>query len=103
MAHLSIASTTARSLVTHMEALCEDLASLGRGLASMARFEEGGAVKLGQYTAGGQAASQRAADLQQTGTTAVHAHSIMKTFALRTAASLVFLHDYHVRACVSGA
>lgn len=45
----------------------------------------------------GHSAQQRAADLQHVGTASMHAHNVMKTFALRTAASLVFLHDYHVR------
>jgi len=52
MAHLSIASTTARSLVGDMESLCEHTGALGKSLAAMARFEESSTVKLGQYTPG---------------------------------------------------
>jgi hypothetical protein len=50
LAHLNIAATTARSLVTHMEALCEDFGALGRNLGTMARFEEASSQKFGQYT-----------------------------------------------------
>lgn len=67
-----------RSLVTHMEALCEDYGELGRALSHFARFEESMAARQGQYTTAGSTAVQRGGDLQKLGYGALRQHSLSK-------------------------
>eukprot|EP00878_Enallax_costatus_P013411 GHUV01014023.1.p2 GENE.GHUV01014023.1~~GHUV01014023.1.p2 ORF type:complete len:189 (+),score=78.40 GHUV01014023.1:257-823(+) len=62
----------------------------------MARYEEQLAQRQGQYTASGSSSTQRAADLQLTGYAALRQQAVEKQFALRSGASLVFLHDWWV-------
>lgn len=76
--HLNSCVTVVRSLVQHMEALCEDFGDLGRALSIFARFEEGMAARQGQYTTAGSTAVQRGADLQQLGYGALRQHSLSK-------------------------
>jgi hypothetical protein len=76
--HLSGCVSVVRSLVTHMEALCEDYGELGRALSHFARFEESMAARQGQYTTAGSTAVQRGGDLQKLGYGALRQHSLSK-------------------------
>jgi hypothetical protein len=76
--HLSSCVAVVRSLVGHMESLCEDYGDLGRALSVLARFEEAMAARQGQYTPAGSTAVQRGADLQKLGYGALRQHSLSK-------------------------
>lgn len=93
-AQLGAACGVARTLVQHMEQLCEDYADMGRSFSVMARFEEHLGAKSGQYTDAGQCAATRTADLQKMGYCNLRQHSLWKQFTMKTAASLVYMHDY---------
>ncbi|WIA29266.1 hypothetical protein OEZ86_011774 [Tetradesmus obliquus] len=94
--HLSAAVTVAQSLVSHTSAAAEDFHDIGRSFTLMARYEEKIAQCVGQYTPNGSSAVQRAADLQAAGYASLRQHAVDKQYVLRTAAALVFLHDYWV-------
>ncbi|WIA09189.1 hypothetical protein OEZ85_008600 [Tetradesmus obliquus] len=94
--HLSSAVTVAQSLVSHTSAAAEDFHDIGRSFTLMARYEEKIAQCVGQYTPNGSSAVQRAADLQAAGYASLRQHAVDKQYVLRTAAALVFLHDYWV-------
>lgn len=93
---LELAVESARSLCAHQEALCGDVRELGRTFAMLSRFEEAVQAKVGQYTPQGSSAANRATDLNKMAYGAVKQHGVWKTLSIKTAASLVTLHDYFV-------
>uniref|UniRef100_A0A7S0RGS5 PX domain-containing protein n=1 Tax=Chlamydomonas leiostraca TaxID=1034604 RepID=A0A7S0RGS5_9CHLO len=93
---LELAVDAARSLCGHMEGVCGDVRELGRTLAMLSRFEEAVQAKVGQYTEQGASAASRATDLNKVAYGTAKQHTVWKTLSLKTAASLVTLHDYYV-------
>jgi hypothetical protein len=71
-----------------MECVCEDFGSLARSFSSMARFDEGAAQRLGQYTQAGQCSASRAADLQTIGYASMRHHNLWKQVGFRDSGSL---------------
>ncbi|KAL6758155.1 hypothetical protein V8C86DRAFT_3025658 [Haematococcus lacustris] len=93
---LELCSESARSLCNHMEGLSSDMRELGRNWAMLSRFEEAVQAKVGQYTAQGVSAGNRAADLNKAAFGSVKQHSVWRQLSVKTAASLVTLHDYYM-------
>lgn len=93
---LELAVESARALCAHQEALCGDVKELGRTFAMLSRFEEAIQAKVGQYTPQGVSAANRATDLNTLAYGSVKQHGVWKTLSIKTAASLVTLHDYLV-------
>lgn len=91
---LQVACDQARSMVQHIEALCEDYAELGRTFNVMTRCEEHAALQTGQYTEDGQNCTKRAADMQQLSYSNLRYYNLLKHHSVKTAASLVTMHDY---------
>lgn len=91
---LSASSEVARSLCGRYEDISSELSKLGRDFSTLARFDENMMTKVGQYTEAGVSAGNRANDLQKVAFSNNKQHATWKTMSLRTAASLVTLHDY---------
>ncbi|GFH21458.1 subunit of retromer complex [Haematococcus lacustris] len=71
-----------------MEGLSSDMRELGRNWAMLSRFEEAVQAKVGQYTAQGVSAGNRAADLNKAAFGSVKQHSVWRQLSVKTAASL---------------
>ncbi|KAG2440841.1 hypothetical protein HXX76_003696 [Chlamydomonas incerta] len=93
---LQLCCESARVMCGHMEALAADMYELGRNMGMLSKWEETLRAHSGTYTEAGYSASKRAADCKQLSYATARQHTIWKSASVKTAASLVALHDYYI-------
>ncbi|GLC72447.1 hypothetical protein PLESTF_001248700 [Pleodorina starrii] len=93
---LQLACEAARVMCSHMDSLGSDLYELGRNMGMLSKWEETLRAHSGSYTEAGFSASKRAADCKQLSYASARQHTLWKTASVKTAASLVALHDYYI-------
>ncbi|KAG2497818.1 hypothetical protein HYH03_004088 [Edaphochlamys debaryana] len=93
---LQLSCESARIMCSHMESLAGDLYELGRNMGMLSKWEETLRAHSGTYTEAGYSASKRAADCKQLSYASAKQNSVWKAAAVKTAASLVSLHDYYI-------
>ncbi|GIL92817.1 hypothetical protein Vretimale_19222 [Volvox reticuliferus] len=93
---LQLCCESARVMCSHMDSLGSDLYELGRNMGMLSKWEETLRANVGSYTEAGFSASKRAADCKQLSFASVRQHNLWKTASVKTAASLVALHDYYI-------
>ncbi|KAG2425916.1 hypothetical protein HYH02_014915 [Chlamydomonas schloesseri] len=93
---LQLCCESARVMCGHMEALAADMYELGRNMGMLSKWEETLRAHSGTYTEAGYSASKRAADCKQLSYATARQHTMWKSASVKTAASLVALHDYYI-------
>ncbi|KXZ56206.1 hypothetical protein GPECTOR_1g179 [Gonium pectorale] len=93
---LQLCCESARVMCGHMEHLASDMYELGRNMGMLSKWEETLRAHSGTYTEAGYSASKRAADCKQLSYASARQHTVWKTASVKTAASLVALHDYSI-------
>ncbi|EFJ43031.1 hypothetical protein VOLCADRAFT_96778 [Volvox carteri f. nagariensis] len=93
---LQLCCESARIMCSHMDSLGADLYELGRNMGMLSKWEETLRANVGSYTEAGFSASKRAAHCKQLSFASARQHTVWKTASVKTAASLVALHDYYI-------
>ncbi|PNH07240.1 Sorting nexin 2B [Tetrabaena socialis] len=93
---LQLCCESARVLCGHMESLSSDLYELGRNMGMLSKWEEAVRAQSGTYTEAGYSAAKRSVDCKQLSVASARQNAVWKTAAVKTAASLVSLHDCYI-------